>query len=64
MWIRDGTIPFEIGNETYYVEHFRLAELLQQFGITEGDQRDWIRDSRVREWVKSHGIRKDPRLNP
>jgi hypothetical protein len=63
-WISGGTIPFAIGTETYYVEPLRLAELLHGLGITEGDQRDWIRDSRVSEWVKSQGIRRDPSLNP
>ena len=58
-WITEGMIRFEIGDLTVHVAHFPLAELLNELGITDGDQRDWIRHPRVLEWVWSYGVRED-----
>ena len=61
-WINGTAIPFEIGADTFYVEPFPLVGLLNALGITDGDQRDWLKDSRVADWVKSNGIKRDKRV--
>jgi hypothetical protein len=62
-WYSESMIRFDIGTDRYYTDGGRLAVFLNSLGITDGEPRDWVQDSRVEEWVKLNGIRHDPSLN-